>query len=79
MPKLALQATIRGRSLQDIARDALAIAHEGLRARGLGEEVYLAPLEEIATTGLTQAERWLARNDSAWGGDVSRIFAEAEV
>jgi glutamate--cysteine ligase len=79
VPKLALKATIRGRSLQDIARDALAIAHEGLRARGLGEEVYLAPLEEIADSGLTQAERWLERHERAWGGDVSRIFAEAEV
>jgi gamma-glutamylcysteine synthetase len=36
-------------------------------------------LEEIAASGLTQAERWLARHDRAWGGDVSRIFAEAEV
>jgi glutamate--cysteine ligase len=78
-PQQALKATIRGRSLQDIARDALAIARDGLIARGLGEEVYLAPLEEIAASGLTQAERWLERHERAWGGDVSRIFAEAEV
>jgi glutamate--cysteine ligase len=79
VPKVALKATIRGRSLQDIARDALAIARDGLIARGLGEEVYLAPLEEIAASGITQAERWLQRHDRAWGGDVTRIFAEAEV
>jgi len=79
VPRRALKATIRGRPLQDIARDALAIARDGLKARGLGEEVYLSPLEEIATSGLTQAERWLARNERGWGGDVSRIFAEAEV
>jgi len=79
VPRRALKATIRGRKLQDIARDALAIARDGLKARGLGEEVYLSPLEEIATSGLTQAERWLARNERGWGGDVSRIFAEAEV
>jgi glutamate--cysteine ligase len=79
VPKLALKATTRGRSLQDIARDALAIARDGLIARGLGEEVYLAPLEEIADSGLTQAERWLERHDSTWGGDISRIFGEAEV
>lgn len=78
VPKQALAATIRGRSLQAIARDAVAISREGLRARGLGEEVYLAPLSEIADSGLTQAQRWLQRYDTAWGGDVSRIFAEAE-
>jgi len=79
VPKRALAATIRGRGLRDIARDVLAIARDGLKARGLGEEVYLAPLEEIATSGVTQAERWLQRFETAWHGDVSRIFAEAEV
>jgi glutamate--cysteine ligase len=79
VPKTALKATIAGRKLQDVARDALAIARDGLRARGLGEEVYLAPLEEIAASGVTQAERWLNRAERGWGGDVSRIFAEAEV
>jgi glutamate--cysteine ligase len=79
VPKTALHATIGGRPLRDVARDVLAIARDGLKARGLGEEVYLAPLEEIAESGLTQAERWLQRYDRAWGGDVSRIFAEAEV
>ncbi|WP_439598909.1 glutamate--cysteine ligase [Falsiroseomonas sp.] len=78
VPQQALAATIRGRTLQAIARDAVAIAREGLKARGLGEEVYLAPLAEIAESGLTQAERWLQRWEGAWGGDVSRIFAEAE-
>ncbi len=79
VPKQALAATIGGRNLRDVARDVLAIARDGLKARGLGEEVYLAPLEEIAASGLTQAERWLARCAGAWGGDVRRIMAEAEV
>ncbi len=79
VPRAALRATIAGRTLQDVARDAVAVARDGLRARGLGEEIYLAPLEEIAESGLTQAERWLARAERGWGGDVARIFAEAEV
>jgi glutamate--cysteine ligase len=79
VPKRALAATLRGRALRDIARDVVAIARDGLRARGLGEVDLLAPLEEIAASGITQAERWLQRFDRAWGGDVSRIFAEAEV
>ncbi len=78
VPVQALGATIRGRRLRDVALDAIAIARDGLKARGLGEEIYLAPLEEIASSGITQAERWLQRYETAWGGDVSRIFAEAE-
>jgi glutamate--cysteine ligase len=79
VPARALAATIRGRTLRDISRDVVAIARDGLKARGLGEEVYLAPLEEIAASGMTQAERWLRRYETAWRGDVTRIFAEAEV
>jgi glutamate--cysteine ligase len=79
VPKSALQARIGGRPLRDVARDVLAIARDGLRARGLGEEIYLAPLDEIAESGITQAGRWLARNERGWGGQVGRIFDEAEV
>ncbi|MGG5821260.1 glutamate--cysteine ligase [Falsiroseomonas sp. HW251] len=79
VPKRALKATLAGRTLRDIAREVLAIARDGLKARALGEEVYLAPLEEIAQSGITQAERWLQRYDTAWGGDAGRIFGEAEV
>ena len=78
-PRLALSATIRGRSLRDVALDVLAIARDGLKARGLGEEVYLAPLEEIAASGLTQADRMLALYHGAWGGDASRALLHAEV
>nr|MCU0889975.1 glutamate--cysteine ligase [Rubritepida sp.] len=35
VPRAALGATIAGRSLRDVALDALAIARDGLRARGL--------------------------------------------
>ncbi|MBX6373812.1 MAG: glutamate--cysteine ligase [Acetobacteraceae bacterium] len=79
VPREALNATIRGRSVREIARDALAIARDGLKARGLGEELYLAPLDEIVASGLTRADRWLARYHGAWRGDVRRVFEEAEV
>jgi glutamate--cysteine ligase len=79
VPRQALNATIRGRSVREVARDALAIARDGLKARGLGEELYLAPLDEIVESGLTRADRWLARYHGAWDGDVRRVFEEAEV
>jgi glutamate--cysteine ligase len=79
VPKQALRARIADRALRDVARDVLAIARDGLKARGLGEEGYLAPLDEIVASGMTQAERWLERAEKAWGGDTGRIFAEAEI
>jgi glutamate--cysteine ligase len=79
VPKTALRARIGGRLLRDVARDVLAIAQDGLRARGKGEGRYLDPLEQIVASGQTQAEHWLARHDGAWGGDASRILGEAAV
>ncbi|MGI4978445.1 MAG: glutamate--cysteine ligase [Janthinobacterium lividum] len=66
-------------TLRDVARDVVAIARDGLRARGHGEEALLAPLHAIVAGGPTQAEHWLARFHGAWGGDVRRVFDEAEV
>ena len=77
-PKLGLRATIAGRPLQEVAHDALAIARSGLRARGLGEEVYLAPLDEIAANCLTQADRALHLYHTSWGGDASRMLLAGE-
>lgn len=77
VPRLALKAEIGGRNVQAIARELLTLARKGLEARGLGEEAYLAPLETIVDSGRTQAEVWLERYKSAWGGDVRPIFKEA--
>ncbi len=79
VPEQALTASIAGRSLRDVARDVVAISRGGLRARGLGEEVYLDVLDEVVASGMTQADRWLVRYHGAWAGDVSRIFGEAAV
>jgi glutamate--cysteine ligase len=79
VPRDALHATIRGRAVRDLARDVLAIARDGLRARGLGEEVYLAPLDEIVASGLTQADRMLHLYERAWGGDAHQALLAAEV
>jgi glutamate--cysteine ligase len=79
VPRQALTASIRGRSLRDVARDVLAIARDGLVARGRGEAEFLDPLDAIVTSGETQADVWLRRCETVWDGDVSRIFAEAAV
>lgn len=81
--RLGLRATIAGRSVQDVAKDLVAIAREGLKRRNrldggfVDETGYLGELEAIADTGLTPAERLLERYHGPWQGDVSRVFEEA--
>jgi len=79
VPRLGLAAPLGGGTLADLAREAVGIAADGLRARGLDEARLLAPLEEIVAGGPTQAQAWLALYHGAWGGDVTRIFEAAAV
>jgi glutamate--cysteine ligase len=85
VPREGLAAPWRGGSLRDLARDAVVIARDGLRARarhdaaGRDESAYIAPLEAIADGEPTQAEQWLARYHGMWHGDVRKIFADAAI
>ena len=82
VPRLALHATIRGRSVQDIAKDVLKIARAGLEARNLHgckgktEATFLDPLDEIAQSGKTAAEHLLALYNGDWHQDVTRVFRD---
>jgi len=82
-PRLGLKTPFRKGTLADVAREALAIAAQGLRARnrrnarGEDESIHLAPLEEIAFSGVTPAERLLDRFRAEWSGDAGRAL-EAE-
>ncbi|HEY8566364.1 MAG TPA: glutamate--cysteine ligase [Beijerinckiaceae bacterium] len=82
VPGQALAATIAGRSVRDIARDALALARAGLarRARrdasGQDETMYLDPLDTIVEEGRTQAERLLEAFHGRWQGSVLPAFEE---
>ena len=75
-----LKASVAGRSVQEIAKDMLVLAHQGLRRRarfsaGMVDETnYLAELEDIAETGVTAAERLLELYHGSWQGDASRVF-----
>jgi glutamate--cysteine ligase len=78
-PREALRAMIAGRTLREVARDALAIARQGLLARGRGEARLLDPLDEIAASGVTRAERALALYAGAWRGETARALDAAMV
>jgi glutamate--cysteine ligase len=79
-PRRGLDATAAGRSVREVARDALAIAEAGLKARarrdaqGRDETLYLAPLHAIAATR-TRAEDLLALYHGPWNESVDPAFA----
>ncbi|NKB53936.1 MAG: glutamate--cysteine ligase [Rhizobiaceae bacterium] len=82
VPSLGLNAPAGSRSVLELARDALQISHKGLTARGemndmdVDENHFLAPLDEVAALGETQAERLLKQFSSNWDGDIDHIFEE---
>jgi glutamate--cysteine ligase len=75
-----LKAMVAGRTLQDVAKDMTAIARAGLKRRArlnggmLDETVFLNPLQEVAESGVTPAERLLELYHGPWRGDVNRVF-----
>ena len=81
-PRLGFRARAADRLAKDVAIDALAIAAEGLRRRArlntsqADERVFLEPLIEFATAGITPAERKLALYHGAWGESVDPVFRE---
>ena len=85
VPRLALQTPFRAETVQDLARRVLEIASEGLKARrridpsGEDERTYLLPLEEIAESGLTNADRYLEKFYGSWGGRIAPVFAEVAI
>ena len=82
VPKLALKATVAGRPVQEVARDALALSAAGLKRRGYRDDTgrdetcHLTYAEEIVSSGRTAAERLLERYHGPWGGSVRPAFTE---
>ena len=83
VPKLALDAvTPDGDRMGDFAGQVLGIAADGLTRRaqlnsaGDNEGGFLDPLRDVVATGMTPADRLLARFHGEWNGDVSHIYEE---
>ncbi|MCJ8138809.1 glutamate--cysteine ligase [Falsirhodobacter halotolerans] len=71
----ALQGEAGGVRLHDLAREALRLSIGGLAARGLGEEAFLAPLEDSIATGRVPADDLIAAYRGEWDGDLTRVYA----
>ncbi len=77
-----LRAEIGGRTVRDIAAELIAIADKGLKARAAAfafdsdESHFLNALRDTVERGETLADELLRKYRGAWGGDLSRIYAE---
>jgi glutamate--cysteine ligase len=80
----ALDAKVGDISMHDLAREVLAIAEAGLKARarpGAGglvpdETHFLNALQESVAEGRVPADELIAHYEGDWNGDVTRVFAD---
>ncbi|MEG9884281.1 MAG: glutamate--cysteine ligase [Hyphomicrobiales bacterium] len=82
VPRTALDTRFRAGSVLDVAREMVAIAGSGLKARarrdpfGGDESHFLGAIEEIVESGRTLAQDLLTLYREQWHGDIDRIFSE---
>jgi glutamate--cysteine ligase len=82
VPKLALRAQVRGRSVRELAAACLDLAHRGLARRkrldigGRDETRHLETLDDIVARGVTPAEELIEKFTGEWGGSVEPVFTE---
>ena len=82
VPRLGLEARIRGRSVRELAGEVIELARNGLIARkrlnaaGDNETGFLSPLQEVADSGITPAERKLKLYEGEWDHSVDPIVTE---
>jgi glutamate--cysteine ligase len=81
VPRTGLATTVGNRTVAELAREALALASEGLRRRArtggddhLDERGFLNPLEDAAHSGRSPADELLAAYQGPWKGDVRKVF-----
>ncbi len=82
VPAKGLKAEIKGRSVLDIAREAVALSKAGLKARarlngeGQDESIFLQPLDEVLAKKTTMADDMLSLYHGRWNGSVEPVFEE---
>ena len=79
-----LQSEVGSLKMHDLAREAVAIAQSGLKARarpGAGglvpdETHFLNALKDSLDSGKTPADELIEKYHTEWGGDLKRVYAE---
>ncbi|EFN52704.1 hypothetical protein CHLNCDRAFT_26566 [Chlorella variabilis] len=75
VPRSALRTPFRGGTVQDLAKQVLAISKGGLERRGKEEAKFLKELEAIAESGETQADQMLRLYNGEWNHSVDPIYS----
>src|SRR5579862_9451595 len=82
VPKQALAATVRGRTVFELATDILKLSRAGLARRkrfdvsGRDETRFLEVLDDRLARGTTPAQELLAKYNGPWRGSVAPIYTE---
>ncbi len=83
-PRTGLQTPFMGTTVQEVAKNCIALSEAGLKRRdikdenGQDESVYLAPLHEIADSGKNWATRLLEKFYGKWKGNIDKVFDEQD-
>ncbi|MEO5378949.1 MAG: glutamate--cysteine ligase [Magnetococcus sp. DMHC-6] len=85
VPKMALHTPLpNGKTMQHLAKTILQLAKSSLEHqdcrnhKGCNESIFLKPLELIANTGITPAEKLLHAFHGHWNHTIDPIFTEQE-
>lgn len=82
VPRTALGTKFKNGTVQDLSKDVLAIARQGLKNRsrmdgyGDDESHFLDSLDDVAESGRTLAEEFLDKYETEWNGSVDPVFKE---
>ncbi|TXG50510.1 hypothetical protein EZV62_023034 [Acer yangbiense] len=76
VPKTGLKTPFRDGLLKYVAQDVIKLAKDGLERRGYKESGFLNAVAEVATTGVTPAEKLLEMYHGKWAQSVDPIFQE---
>ena len=80
VPKTGLATCVRGQKVRDMALKMLDLSRKGLENRaiksscGKDESCFLEPLQIIADTGVTPAERKRGQFHGVWKEDINELF-----
>ncbi len=80
VPKLGLNTPFRNTHVRELALKMLAMSRKGLEQRaiksscGKDESIYLEPLQIIADTNVTPAERKLGKYHGVWEKQIDELF-----
>lgn len=73
-PKNGLDVTVKHKSLKSLAKELVSISFASLKLYGNGEEVYLEPLVELLSKGVTPADIIISKWENEWRGDISKLI-----